>query len=115
VSRCRDVGHDLRVRIVRQDQLEHADRISTIGHRKDHPRAVVDGVNVDLLCPQHSFVGGVGQLNGFAAADAATVCGVDARFRPAEADDGMAAEVGDQEAHCPGADHHRLSGSKTRS
>ena len=107
VSRCRNVGHDLRVRIPRQDQLEHADRISTIGHRQDQPRAVAHAVNVDLLSPQHSFVHGVRQLNGFAAADAAAVCGVDARFPPAEADNGMAAEVGDQEAHRPSANHHR--------
>jgi hypothetical protein len=49
VARRGHIGHDLRVGVVRQDQLEHADRVSAIGLRQDQLRAAVDTGNIHLL------------------------------------------------------------------
>ena len=70
-------------------------------------RAAVDTGNVDLLSPQHPLVDSVRERQRLAASNTLASRHVGARLRPAETDNGMTAEIRDQEAHRAGSDHHR--------
>ena len=98
VRGCRYISDGLVIGALGEDQLKHTDGVPTIGHRHRQLGAAVDLLDVDLLGSQHLLVHRVRELQGLEVPAALPACRVLARLRPAEPDDGVAAEIGDQEA-----------------
>ena len=103
----RDIGHDLLVWDLRQGQLEQPDGLATIGHRHGQQRTVDGRAHVDPLGAQHLLVHRAGQLHRLSILSAIELDRSHARGKLAETDDGTAAEISDEETHCPCSHHGR--------
>jgi hypothetical protein len=104
VRRRRDVGERGLVRGARHAQLEDADGLAAARHRREQPRRFPLGHDLHRLRRQRAAVGAVLQRHAVAGLAAQpprrrVVLGV------AEPDQGVAAEVGDEEADVLGPDH----------
>ena len=88
-----------------QGQLDHADGVAAIGDRHRQLRAVGELVHVDLLGAQHAVVHRARQRHGLGLLGALPPRVGSPGRRCAEADEGAAAEVRDQEAHRVRPDH----------
>ena len=95
------VGDGLLVGHGGQRELEHADRLAAIGHRREHAHPVGSVLDLDALAGQRPALRRVGDrhpLGGLAPARARRVVAAGVL----EAHEGVAAEVGDQERHLGG-------------
>jgi hypothetical protein len=100
-------GDRLFVGMPRQGQLDHTDGVAATGHRHRQVHAVLERAHVDSLGAQHAFVHGARQRQGLALLVAMAARAGLTGCRRAEADQGTAAEVRDQEPDRLGPDRGR--------
>jgi hypothetical protein len=70
VSGERDVGQRLVVGRLREPQLKHADRFTTVGHRSENRNARRAVDDLDVLAGEHTAVGAVGQPHALGGLEA---------------------------------------------
>jgi len=114
-----DVGDLVVVGVPGEGHLEQADGIAAVGDGNDQPGAVRLLLDVHLLRPEDTLVGGARQRDRLRLLHPVTAGSSDPTGRR-QPDHGPPAEVGDQEGHRVGVDHlaqrgrHRLHGVDRR-
>jgi hypothetical protein len=115
VGRAADVEDLVRGRVAREVELEETDGVAPVGHRHDHPGAVVDGLDVRPLRAEHAFVQRARQRKRLGLFRPRGAGALD-EGRGGQPDHRPPAEVGDQQRHGVGVDHaaelggHHLDG-----
>src|SRR5207248_8376471 len=99
MRRLSDIGHRLLSREVIQQELQHADRFTTAGHRREQPSAAILADHLDGLSSKRPPLWRPNQWHAFRSLlplQAPFPAGV------AESNQRLPAEVGDQEADLAG-------------